>query len=161
MGACATIHVAWPSYPCSLNAGDELAGSCKRRTQPVSNLPQAIGQVEEIAVETKTRYWMLDCILAITAIALGTAALCSFVGAAVPAHSALVSSIEVLVCVAALVVGALFAGFVWRDQRQPGRRHAMRAHQERHAMMMRRASQVLPAFGVAEPTPAASADTKG
>jgi hypothetical protein len=110
-------------------------------------------------VDKRTHYWILDCILALTAIALGTAALCSFAGVAMP-PSGWLSSIEVLVCVAALVVGALFAEFVWREQRQPGRRHAVRAHQERHALMMRRASQQLPAIGVGEAVPAASAETK-
>ena len=60
----------------------------------------------------------------------------------------------------ALVVGALFAGFVWRDQRQPGRRHAVRAHQERHAMMMRRESQRL-APAVAPQATAEPAEAKG
>jgi len=119
---------------------------------------RANGQ-QEIAVDKRNHYWILDCILALTAIALGTAALCSFVGVAVP-PSGWLSSIEVLVCVAALVVGALFAGFAWREQRQPGRRHAVRAHQERHALMMRRASQQLPVIGEAEPAPAPSAETK-
>jgi uncharacterized iron-regulated membrane protein len=121
-------------------------------------LLRANGQ-QEIAVDKRNHYWILDCILALTAIALGTAALCSFIGVALPPRLGWVSSIEVLVCVAALIVGALFAGFVWREQRQPGRRHAVRAHQERHALMMRRASQ-LPAIGVAEPAPVASAETK-
>ena len=112
-------------------------------------------------MDKRNHYWILDCILALTAIALGTAALCSFIGVAGPLQSGWVSSIEVLVCVAALVIGAVFAGFVWREQRQPGRRHAVRAHQERHALMMRRASQQLPAIGVAEPVPTATSETKG
>jgi hypothetical protein len=119
---------------------------------------RANGQ-QEIAVDKRNHYWILDCILALTAIALGTAALCSFVGVAVP-PSGWMSSIEALVCVAVLVVGGLFAGFLWGEQRQPGRRHAVRAHQERHALMMRRASHQSPAIGVAETVRAASSETK-
>jgi hypothetical protein len=66
--------------------------------------------------------------------------------------------IELFVCAAAVGVAALFAGFVWRDQRQTGRRrHAARAHQERHALMMRRESQRT-VSGAAEPVAPASAE---
>jgi len=159
MAACATIHVAWPSHPCSLIAGNELAGSCKRRTQPVSNLLQAIGQVEEIAVETKNRYWMLDCILAITAIALGTTAVCSFAGLAVPSSSGATLAVEVLICGAAIGVGLLFAGFVWRDHNEAMRATDFRAHQELHARFMKRVAPRPAVISVAAPAPIAPAKT--
>jgi hypothetical protein len=111
-------------------------------------------------VEKRNQYWLLDCILALTAIALGAAALCSLVGVAVPPQSGIALSIEVLVCVAALVVGALFAGFMWRDQLRPGRRHAVRAHQERHAMMMRREAQRFAPVAVPQPAESAPAEAK-
>ena len=110
-------------------------------------------------MEKRNHYWVLDCILALTAIALGTAALCSFVGVAIPPRSGIALSLEALVCVAALVVGALFAGFVSRDQHRPGRRHAVRAHQERHAMMMRRESERFAEVRIAQPESAEPAQT--
>ncbi|PWT70947.1 MAG: hypothetical protein C5B46_08965 [Proteobacteria bacterium] len=126
---------------------------------PWSSRSGANGQ--ETAVEKRNHYWILDCILALTAVALGTAALCSFVGIAVRPQSAMAVSIEALVCVAALVVGGLFAGFLWRDQFQPGRRHAMRVHQERHALMMRRESERLAPVGVPELEAATSPAAEG
>ena len=114
-------------------------------------------------MEKRNHYWVLDCVLALTAIALGTAALCSFAGIAIPPQSGVALGIEVLVCIAALAVGGLFARFLWREQkgeqRQPGRRHRVRAYQERLALMMRREARRLAPVGVqAAPTPAAEAE---
>jgi hypothetical protein len=116
---------------------------------------------QETAVEKRSRYWILDCILALTAVALGTTALCSFAGLAAQPQSVIALSIEALVCVAAVAVTALFAGFLWRDQRRPERRNAVRAHQERHAMMIRRESLRHPGIGVAAPTPVAPGVMQG
>ena len=110
-------------------------------------------------MEKRNHYWVLDCILALTAIALGTTALCSFAGLAAPSQSGTALGIELFVCAAAVGVAALFAGFVWRDQRQTGRRrHAVRAHQERHALMMRRELQRGAEIGVAQPVAPAPAE---
>ena len=116
-------------------------------------------------MEKRNHYWVLDCILALTAIALGTAALCSFAGVAIPPQSGVALGIEVLVCIAALAVGGLFAGFLWREQkrkqRQPGRRYSVRAYQERHALMMRREAQRLAPVGDVQPAPATAAEAEG
>jgi hypothetical protein len=92
-------------------------------------------------VEKRNHYWLLDCVLALTAIALGIAALFSLLGLDVPPQSAIALGMEALLCAVALGAGVLFAGLLWRDRRQTPLRKQIRAHQERHALMLRRESQ--------------------
>jgi hypothetical protein len=89
-------------------------------------------------VEARNHYWVLDCILALTAVVLGGAALSSFAGVAVPPGSWVTTGAVALVCGAGAGVALLFAGFVWRESRRRPQRGAARLHQERHAMMIRR-----------------------
>jgi hypothetical protein len=104
-------------------------------------------------VETKNRYWMLDCILAITAIALGTTGICSFAGLAVPSPSGATLAVEVLICGAAIGVGFLFAVPVWHDYREAMRAADFRAHQELHARFMKRVAPRAAVIGVAALAP--------
>lgn len=89
-------------------------------------------------MEKRDHYWVLDCILALTAIVLGTAALCSFAGLALPPQSGFALGAEALLCGVGAGISLLFAGFLWRDDRRLPRRQAVKAHQERHAMLIRR-----------------------
>jgi hypothetical protein len=108
-------------------------------------------------VEKRTHYWLLDGVLALTAIALGIAALFSFVGLDVPPRSAIGLGMEALACAVALGVGVFFAGLLWRDRRQAPLRKQIRAHQERHALMLRRESQRVAEIVVAAPPMSAPA----
>jgi len=89
-------------------------------------------------VEKRTYYWVLDCVLTLTAVALGTAALCSFAGVVLPTQSGLTLGVEAVLCGAGAGIGLLFAGFLWRNHPRLPRRQAVKAHQEQHAMMIRR-----------------------
>ena len=102
-------------------------------------------------METRNHYWLMDCVLALTAIALGVASLFSFVGLDVPPRSAIALGMEALVCAVAFGVGVLFARLLWRDRRQTPLRKQIRAHQERHALMLRRESQRVAEVVVAAP----------
>lgn len=108
-------------------------------------------------MEERNHYWLLDCVLALTAIALGIAALFSFVGLDVPPRSAIALGMEALVCAVALGVGVLFTGLLWRDRRQTPLRKKIRAHQERHALMLGRESQREAEIVVAAPPVSAPA----
>ena len=91
---------------------------------------------------TRNHYWILDCIIALTAVMLGTTALCSFVGLAMPSLPGMALSAEGVLCGMGIMVG-LFAGYVWREHRDTARRvsvRTLRAYQERHALMLKRAS---------------------
>jgi hypothetical protein len=103
---------------------------------------------------TRNQYWVLDCIIALTAVALGSAALCSFVGVAMPSLPGPALSVEALLCGVGIVGGLLFAGYVWRDHRYAARGtniRSLRAHQERHAKMLERASHRAGEVAVAAP----------
>jgi len=92
---------------------------------------------------TRNHYWILDCIIALTVVMLGTTALCSFVGLAMPSLPGMALSAEGVLCGMGIIVGLLFAGYVWREHRDAARRvsvRALRAYQERHALMLKRVS---------------------
>jgi hypothetical protein len=92
---------------------------------------------------TRNHYWVLDCIIALTAVALGTAALCSFVGVAIPSLPGPALSTEAVLCGLGIAAGLAFAGYAWREHRRaaPGTNiRSLRAYQERHARMLDRAS---------------------
>jgi len=107
-------------------------------------------------VETRNRYWMLDCILAITAIALGTTAVCSFAGLAVPPQSGMTLAVEVLICGAAIGIGLLFAALVWHEHREAMRVSEPRSHQELHARFMKRVAPRIVEIPVVAPVPFAA-----
>ena len=92
---------------------------------------------------TRNHYWILDCIIALTAVMLGTTALCSFVGLAMPSLPGMALSVKGVLCGMGILVALLFASYVWREHRDAARRtsvRTLRAYQERHAMMLKRAS---------------------
>ncbi|HTR58636.1 MAG TPA: hypothetical protein VMM27_10715 [Casimicrobiaceae bacterium] len=106
-------------------------------------------------METRNHYWLLDCILALTAIALGTTALCSFAGVA-ESESVLVFAAELLACVAAVIASSLFIGFAWHDHRANERAADLRAHQELHAAFMKRIAPRIVETPVVAPEPVAA-----
>jgi len=92
---------------------------------------------------TRNHYWILDCVIALTAVVLGMTALCSFIGVALPSLPGAALSAEAVLCGMGIAVGLLFAGYVWREHRYAGRNtsiRSLRAYQERHAKMLERAS---------------------
>jgi hypothetical protein len=87
---------------------------------------------------------------------LGTTALCSFAGLAALWQSEVVFGLELFFYIAAVIASSLFIGFVWRDGRYIPRRNQIRAHQERHAMMLSRESQAVEEITIVAPTPVAA-----
>ena len=67
-------------------------------------------------------YWILDCVVALTAIVLGATGLCSFAVLAMMPRGGAALSLEALVCAASLVLGFVFARLAWRSRRdgRPG-----------------------------------------
>jgi len=103
---------------------------------------------------TRNHYWLLDCIIALTAIVLGTTALCSFIGFAMASLPGTALSAEAVLCGMGIIVGLAFAGYVWREHRDAARHtsvRTLRAYQERHAMMLKRASNRAAEIPVAVP----------
>jgi hypothetical protein len=88
-------------------------------------------------METRN-YWILDCIVALTAIVLGATGLCSFAVLAMMPRGGATLSVETVVCAFSVVLGLVFARLAWRARREgrPGDvlRHARLLRQvlERH-----------------------------
>jgi len=79
-------------------------------------------------------YWILDCIVALTAIVLGATGLCSFAVLAMMPRGGAALSVEAVVCAASLVLGLVFARFAWRSRREGRPGDVLR-----HVRLLRRA----------------------
>lgn len=89
-------------------------------------------------METRNHYWVLDCILTLTAVVLAAAALCSFAGIALPPQSGIALAAKAVLCGVVAWIGLLFAALVRRDHHGLPLRGAVRLHQQLHAMMIGR-----------------------
>lgn len=110
-------------------------------------------------MEPKNRYWILDCILALTAIVLGTTALCSFAEAILPAQWGINLSVQVLICVTGACIGLRFAGFVWWDHYEASRAAGIRPHRELQAMSLEPVVPHAAAIPVVSPVSDSPAET--
>jgi hypothetical protein len=86
-------------------------------------------------METRN-FWILDCVIALTAIVLGATGLCSFALLAMTPRGGAALGVEALVCAISLALGLVFARFAWR-----GRHEGRAGDVVRHARVLRLAME--------------------
>jgi hypothetical protein len=97
-------------------------------------------RADRLAMRARSQYWILDCVLALTAIALGTVVMCAVMAVALPSQSGIALGAQAVVWARALAASLLFIAVVWQDQPGPGPAQ-VRAFQANHANMLKRVSR--------------------